>query len=515
MSLLGPQPLPVPPGPDGKPGGPPPITWPLMLGLAGAVLGSFVSNLDTRLTTFSLADLRGGFGFNVDEASWVSAAYNIAEIAVVPITPWLGTVVSPRRAIAGMAALLTLAGALVPAAPGYTSLVALRFLQGLGGGALIPLLLTTLLRFMPLHQRIYGFAVYAFVTAATPLASEWLAGVLTDRIGWQSIFYVGVAIGPVVVGLVLFGMPVEPVKAEAFGDADFVGMLLLALAASVLTAGLGEGQRLDWFSSPLIVSLFVAAAALLAGFVVWELCVDKPLIQLRLLRRGNFSGGLLTIVAFSFATLATSSVLPQFGTEVRGFRELQVGGILIWAALAQTFVCIAAPFLLKVLEARLLLAIGLFTCTIGARLATYIDSDWVLGDILPSAMVQACGQPLIMVPLILISTSTLQPQDAVAGGTLFNVVRTLAGSVGGAVVGAILVVRERVHSALIVEHLVAGSPALAERQQAGGLAQAVHAQATTMAVADAFGWIGVITLSAMLLPLVLRETRLARPPGAA
>jgi len=164
-----------------------------------------------------------------------------------------------------------------------------------------------------------------------------------------------------------------------------------------------------------------------------------------------------------------------------------------------------------VLEARIVLGLGLFTVAMGARLATFADSDWARPNILPSHILQACGQPLIMVPLILISTSTLQMTDALSGATLFNVVRTLAGSVGGAVIGGILAVRERVHSNTIVDHLVAGSVTIQHRP-VGALAGAVRRQATTMAITDSFGWIGMIMLGTMLIVLMLQETKLFRAP---
>jgi DHA2 family multidrug resistance protein len=505
MNWLAPLHLDAPRGADGRVQGPPPLTGRLALGLFGAVLGSFVSNLDTRLTTFSVIDLRGGVGYGVDEAAWVSAAYNIAEIAVVPMTPWLAGIISQRRAVAVSIILLTVAGAMVPWAAqlGYVWLVMMRFLQGLGGGALIPLLLGILLRHMPLHQRIYGLTLYGLVTASTPLMSESLAGVLTDIVHWQAIFYVGGVIGPIVLGLVLYGLPVEPIKPEVFRNADYAGMFLMMISASLLTVALDEGQRLDWFSSAFIVLLFVAAALTLVAFVAAELCQKSPLINLRLLMRRNFTGGLATIMAFTISTLGTSLLLPQYGIQVRGFRELQVGNILIWAALAQLFVGIATPFLLRVLEARIVVALGLLTVAMGARLATFADSDWVRPNILPSHILQACGQPLIIVPLVVISTSTLQMTDALSGATLFNVWRTLAGSIGGAIVGGILVVRERVHSNTIADHLIAGAqlPSLA-----------ALTGAVTMAVADAFGWIGVIMLGSMLIMLALNETKLFRAP---
>jgi MFS transporter, DHA2 family, multidrug resistance protein len=510
MSWLAPEHIDPPRGPEGRPQGPPPITWRLGLGLLGAVLGSFVSNLDTRLTTFSLADLRGGVGYGVDEAAWVAAAYSIAEIAVVPITPWLASIISQRRAVAGFVILATLAGALCPwaANQGYVWFLAMRFLQGFGCGALIPLLLGILLRHLPLHQRIYGLTLYALVTVNTPLVSEWIAGVLTDIVHWQSIFYIAGAIGPIVLGLVLFGLPTEPMKLEVFRRADYLGMFLMALFASLVTVALDEGQRLDWFSSAFIASLFAAGAVSLVAFVAVELYQKAPLVNLRLLQRRNFAGGLTIIFAFAISTLGTSLLLPQYGMSVRGFRELQVGDILLLPALAQLLVCAIAPFLLRLLEVRIVLSLGLLMVGMGARLSTFVDSDWVRPNVLPAHILQACGQPLIMVSVVVIATSTLQMTDALAGATIFNVVRTLAGSVGAAILGGILTVRERVHSNTIVDHLVVGTVT----RPIGALAGEVRRQATTMAVADAFGWMGVIMLGTMLLVMMLNETKLFRAP---
>ena len=520
MSLFGslaPEPMQPPKGPDGNPQkGPPPITWLLGIGMAGAALGSIISNLDTRLTTFSLADLRGGAGLGVDEASWVAQAYNIAEVVVVPITPWLASIVSPRRAIAASAAVLTLAGAFVPfAIPHYPLLVCLRFLQGLGGGALIPLLLLTVLRFTPPHQRVFGLTVYGFITAVTPLLAESLAGLLVEDLGWQAVFYIGLGVGPFVVLLVLIGLPVEPLKPEPFAKTDYGGMLLLAVFAGTLTAGLGQGQRLDWFDSPLVDSLLASSVFSLLAFVVLELSLEHPLIDLSLLKRRNFCGGLLMIFAFGFASLFTGSILPMFGMQVRDYREPQVGDMLILGAVAQLAVVLVIPFVLRLLEARVVLALGLFTAALGCRLATFIDSEWILTDVLLSLLIACVAQPMILVPTTVVSTSVLRPEDALSGGTIFNVVRNLATTICGAVMGGVLTVRERVHSFYDTDHLVAGAPATVARTRSGlgALATAVRAQATTQATADAFGWSGVAVIIAFAVVLLLKPTPIPFPPG--
>ena len=516
MRLFGPlAPEPMPFDPQN---GPKPITWLLAVGMAGAVLGSIISNLDTRLTGFSLADLRGGVGYGVDEAAWVSEAYNIAEVVVVPMTPWLASIISPRRSIAASAALLTAAGAFVPvAANHYPLLVALRFLQGLGGGALIPLLLLTVLRFTPPHQRVFGLATYGFITAVTPLLAESLAGLLVEQIGWQAVFYIGLVIGPFVVLLVLIGLPHETLKPEPFAKTDYGGMLLLALFAGTLTAGLGQGQRLDWFDSPLIDSLFASSACALVGFLVLELSLEHPLIDLSLLKRRNFSGGLLMIFAFAFASLFTSSIVPMFGQEVSLYREPQVGDILIWGALAQLVAVLVIPFVIRGLEVRVIIALGLFAAALADRLGTFIDSDWIITDILLSLLIASVSQVVILVPTTIVSTSVLKPEDALSGGTIFNVVRNLAGNIAGAVMGGVMTVRERVHSAYITEHLLVGAPLTVVREQTDGLralATAVRAQATTEATADAFGWSGVAAMIAFAVVLVLHPTPIPYPPAS-
>lgn len=510
------HPRPPKPGPDGKPpAGPPPVTGRLALGLLGAVLGSLMSNLNTRLDTFALVDLRGGVGLGVDDGAWVTEAFNVAAIAIVPVTPWLAGVVSQRRAIAAAAVLLTLSAVAVPVQGAYPGLVIFKFLQGAGSGALIPLLLSTVLRFLPMHQRNWGFAVYGLLTTISPLISESIAGALDEYLGWQAIFWQNLLPGAVVLVLVLVGLPVEKVKTEAFAKADYFGMVCAVVFAGCLTAGLDQGQRLDWFSSGLVTGLFVAAGTALAVFIWHSLTTKDPLVELRLLKRANLSLGLLVILVFSFASLGTSYILPQFGAQVAGFREQQVGSILLLAAGSQLVLCPLVAALARVLDVRLLLAFGMVLATLGSRLATYVTVEWVRGDFLLPLSLQACGLPFIIVPVLLVTTTTLQPQDAVAGGTLFNVLRTLAGTAGSAIIGAVVTVRERVHSNIIISHVMAGAQATVQRETQGGPAAVTTAattQAYVMAYADAFGALGMVTLGGLVILLFLQETRVAQPP---
>ncbi len=512
--LAPPEPPPPKPGPDGKPPPQPELTGRIAVGIAGALLAAFLSNLNTRLTTFSQADLRGGFGLGLDDGSWVVTAYNVAEIAVVPITAWLASLISPRRAVATALCAQTLAGLLVPSAPSYTALIALRFIQGLGGGALIPLLLVTLLRTVPMHLRSWAFAAYALVTTLTPLISETLAGALVGALGFQGIFLQNLLPAPIALAMVLIGLPTEPAKFDGFARGDYFGMLTAALIAGCLSVAMGQGQRLDWFDNGLICGLFAAAALSAALFVWHSLAVAEPLVDLRLLTRRNLSLGLLMIVVFNFATFPTSTLLPQFGAQIHGFRELQVGALLLVVGITQIVMCPLAGWLVRVVDPRLVLTSGLALAAVGSRLATWIDADWVRGNFLGPLLIEASGQPLIMVALIMVTTSAIQPQEAISGSTLFNMTRTLGQSAGPAIVTAILTVRERVHSFYLTETLGLEPVAQARGAAATGLQAAAHAQATVMAFADAFGWLAVIAIGALLLVLPMHAPTVARhPPG--
>jgi MFS transporter, DHA2 family, multidrug resistance protein len=193
---------------------------------------------------------------------------------------------------------------------------------------------------------------------------------------------------------------------------------------------------------------------------------------------------------------------------VKGWRELQIGEILIWLALSQIVLTPLSALLLRYVDERLLLACGLFTFSVGAYMATYITSDWYIADFLPSQLVQAFAFPFIMPPLVLITTSLITPANAASGGALFNVIRTLAGTLGTAVAGAVLTVRERVHSAMILLHVQPGDIPNSELRSVSARASV---QAYVMACADTYGMLGLISIACMVLVLWLRETPVVRP----
>lgn len=500
FDFLRPRP-PDPPPPGEEPPPPPELNATLWVGLAGAVLAGLLSYLDTRSGQEALPDLRGGFGLGVDTGSWITTAFIAGELAIVPLTPWLAGAVTPRRAFAFAVPLAILAGAACPEAPNFASLVGLRFLQGMGDGMIIPLLLLSILTDMPGPRRVWGLAVYALVVNLPATLVEPLAGLWTDRFTWKGLFWQNVLPGAVALGMILVGLPRHKPKLQTFADADYFGMFCLVAALVMLVVALGQGQRLDWFDSGLVSALCAGAAFFAVAFVINERLTAKPFLDLALLGRRNFSIGLLMFLVFTAAQLSTLTVVPEFSSQIQGFRETQIGAITIWFAPVELLLPFLAAWLLQRVDLRIVLGSGLCLGAMGNYLSAYVTSDYAAWQIIPGQAMLAVSWPFIIMGLAISTTSVIGPKDILTGGVLFNSMRNLAASVGTAVTTAIFTVRERVHSNEIVQHLRPGAEAPAP---------AIAIQAYVQAFADTYGWIAVVMLIGVALAAAQNETRIAR-----
>lgn len=494
----------------------PPLTGHQLLGLGGAALAALLGSIDQRLGTLAQNDLVGGFGLGRDEGSWLYTAYLVGFVGIVPLTPWLAQIFSPRRVIPSMVLVFAIADMLCPDAPDYRTLIILRTIQGFAQGGLTPLFLVCLLQYLPIRNRPVGFAVYVLLTTTVPLFCNSIAGVDTDLVTWQTIFYVTAPLTPVALVLSYAFLPSQPVKWQAFLGTDYFSLVCLFLAACMIAAGLDQGQRLDWFDNGLVTALFVGTAFFLAAFVVNDLFTAKPLIDLSLLGRRNFALGLVLVVVFDLAILGPSYLMSQEEMMIRGLKPLQTGNTLLWLLITQAISAPLVVFLLKRVDARILVGVGLLVIGGGLTIDTFVTPSWDGNDYMLSLVLQAAAWPLAFGPLVFLTTSVLTPMDGLSGGTLFNFVRNLALAAGSVIGQAIVVVRERVHSNVEIQHVVPGRAVSDYRlllQGPTGVLLAIRQNATVQAFADCFGWLSLACLFGIVLLLFEQEApvTLSRP----
>src|SRR5580698_8552160 len=271
-----------------------------LLGVAGVLLGAMIATCTGRLLNVGLADLRGAFHLGVDEASWVNTSFNASMMFIGPFSVYLGGLLGSRRVLLGCAAVFTLVSGILPFCHSLAALIALLVLAGLSAGTFYPLTLSFVLRSLPIRFVLLGIAMYAIdIVFTTDMAQAW-ESFFVEHLSWRWIFWNGAILTPLMIALIYFGIPRQPLPAPKPGQhaPSWRGFLYASLGAASLYIALDQGQRLDWLHSALIVGLTVAGVFLLLSAVVRHFLLPNPLVNYRFLMRRNTL--LLAFVLISF-----------------------------------------------------------------------------------------------------------------------------------------------------------------------------------------------------------------------
>jgi DHA2 family multidrug resistance protein len=490
---------------------PAPFTGRLALGLVGVLIAALTSGINDRVTDIALADLLGAFGLGHDEGSWFTSAYAAAEVSAMLLAPWFAVTFSLRRFAVVATVAFGLLGVLAPLAPNFPSLIALRVLQGLAGGALPPLLMTAALRFLPWHIKLYGLSAYALTATFGPNLALPLAALWAENADWRLLMWQ--IIPPCLGGaaLIAYGLPQDPLRLERLRQFDWRGALLGATGMSLLIVGLTQGERLDWFASPLITGLLLGAALCLPLFVLNEWFHPLPLFKLQLLGRRNFAFGICTLMLFMFLGLAGSAVPSAYLASVQGYRPLQTMPLALTIALPQLLVAplVAWAINRNWVDARYMIAAGLGLMTLATYLAAQVTSAWIRDDFYALQWLHTFGQPMVVVPLLMLATGVIHPLEGPFASAMVNSLRGLASVVAGVVLENFVTHREHLHSNHLLDQVASRLPGL-PTDQAVGLGQRVREQALTLTYADA--WLALIAVALVLVVILLTLPKRAYPP---
>ncbi|EXS68988.1 MFS transporter [Sphingobium sp. Ant17] len=231
----------------------------------------------------------------------------------MPIAAWFAVTLSFRRFHLGLVAGFLALGMLLPLAPDYGSLLTLRALQGLLGGAMTPLLMTAALRFLPPSIKLHGLGLYSLTATFAPNLATWLASAWVDDLGdWRLVYWQIIPAGLLALWAVWWGLPQDPVRTERFREIDWLGFATGPLGLALLAIGLLEGERLDWLHSPAIAAALISGAALFATFLISEWFHHLPFIKLQLLERRNFW---LAFIVFMSILIVLLAAVPTITTN--------------------------------------------------------------------------------------------------------------------------------------------------------------------------------------------------------
>ncbi len=418
-------------------------TW---IGVFACMLGAFMVTLDIQITNASLPNIQASLGASLDEGSWISTSYLVAEIVVIPLTGWLSRVFSLRRYLLINTALFILFSICCTWSWNLNSMIVFRALQGFTGGVLIPSAMTVVLTSLPPSKQPTGLAAFGITAVFAPSISPTLGGWLTENFSWHYSFYINVFPGALILAGVWYGIYQQKPQFDLLKKGDWWGIASMAIGLSCLQIVLEEGSNKDWFGSQLIVCLTVLTVIFLVLFFVIELTSKQPFINLKLLRDRNF--GLATIVNVSLGVGLYGSIyiLPLYLAQIQKYNALQIGQILVWAGVPQLFIIPFIPKLMQRIDVRLIVAVGVTLFSISAFINARLTYQTGYDQLIWSQLVRAMGQPLIMVPLTSIATASLPATEAGSASGLFNMMRNLGGAIGIASLATLLTSREQFHS---------------------------------------------------------------------
>nr|WP_272887288.1 MDR family MFS transporter [Stutzerimonas stutzeri] len=487
------------------------------IAVMSAMLGAFMAVLDIQITNSSLKDIQGALSATLEEGSWISTSYLVAEIIMIPLTAWLVQLLSARRLAVWVSIGFLFSSLLCSFAWNLESMIVFRALQGFTGGALIPLAFTLTLIKLPDHHRAKGMALFAITATFAPSIGPTLGGWLTESWGWEYIFYINVPPGLLMIAGLLYGLEKKPPHWELLKSTDYAGIVTLAMGLGCLQVFLEEGHRKDWLESSLIVQLGSVAAVSLILFVILQLSRPNPLINLGILRERNFGLTSIASLGMGLGLYGSIYLLPLYLAQIQNYNSLQIGQVIMWMGIPQLFLIPLVPKLMKIIPPKLLCAAGFALFGISSFASGALNPDFAGDQFHPIQIIRALGQPMIMVTVSLIATAYIQPQDAGSASSLFNILRNLGGAIGIALLATLLDSRAKVYFDYLRESVAPSNPAVAERlasltQQLGSeqaalgkLSEITHQQAMIMAYNDAFHFVGIALAISMVAVLLTRR----------
>lgn len=491
------------------------VTTHPLLGVFGVLLGASIATCTGRLISVGLMDIRGALHLGADEASWIGTAFNAAMMFIGPFSVYLGGLLGPRRVLLTCAGLFTLLSIALPFAPNLPVLLVLLVFAGLTAGTFYPLTLSFVLRNLPMRYALLGIAMYAMDILITTTFATSLEAWFADRLSWRWIFWNGAGLTPLMMILVYFGIPRQPLPQAKEGQPkpNWRGFLYASCGFALLYIALDQGQRLDWLNSGIVVGLFASGAFLLMVTAVRRLRMPNPLINFRFLARRNTLLLGAVLIFFRFALLATVVAIPSYLGSIRGYLPLQTGPVLLEVALAQGVCGVLAVYSLKYIDARLILTAGFALIAVACLMNANLSSAWAGTNFRPSQGVMAIGLALAFngmvgaIILEVINTGALtRPIDVLTFAGYFQTLRLLGGEAGVAFLQHFISAREQFHSNALGLGIQLGQPATRQRllalgagmmSRAPGLTTAteraaeilglqVRQQAFTLAITDAF-----------------------------
>jgi DHA2 family multidrug resistance protein len=512
---------------------PQPASNPWLIATA-VMLATFMEVLDTSIAAVALPYIAGSLSATNDEATWVLTSYLVANAVILPASGWFALRFGRKRFLIACIVIFTISSFACGSATNLAFILLARAVQGAGGGALQPLSQAILLESFPPQKRGMAMAVFALGVVVAPVLGPTLGGWLTDTYSWRWAFYINIPVGIFAIFMISRYVQDPPyIKNAHPGKFDGIGLGLLGVWLGCLQIILDKGQEDDWFGATWIRWAFAILIISLVAFLIREMRLKQPLVDLRVLRHRNFALGCLLIGLFGAGIYALVTLLPLFYQELMGYTAFAAG----WAVSPRGIGAICAMpvigYLTAKIDNRWLIAFG-FTL-FGVASLWFGELNLGIGQwtFLWAILISGFGSGCVFVPLSTTSMAFLKNEEIGNASGLYNLFRNIGGSIGISVVNTIVSRHQQLHrnelagsidpARVSVRGSLQGiqsyltsqgsSPAGAVRQSYGLLEATLNGQARLWSYVDDFRYMAIACFACV--PIVFALKKAVAKKGAA
>lgn len=499
------------------------------------VLCALLELIDTTIVNVATRTLMGSLGATLSEITWVIAAYAIANVIVVPMSGWLGAYFGRKNYFAGSIALFTFGSFMCANSTSIWELVFWRFIQGMGGGALLTTAQSILVEVFPKKKIGMAMAFFGMGVILGPTLGPVTGGYLIDNYEWPVIFTVNIPVGIVAFILTMYFIKDNPFIAKPTRGMDWIGLALLIMGIGSLQLVLEQGEQKDWFDSQFITTFTLLAAIGIIGFIWKMLKTREPIVDLSVLKKGNLAVGVTLQFILGFVLFGSVFIIPLYMQQFLGYTATTTGAIFIPGALLSGF---SMPIVGRILQngtnPKNLIVVGftltaIFVYLISTILTTSTSEMYFFWPLL----IRGIGMGFIFVPISNLALAGMQGRDLSQASGLMNMIRQIGGSLSVALVGVLNETVGAQHRADLIPNISPTNPAfteqynalvanfsrfttdinVAQQQAMAMMERKIYTQASVLTYIDMLEYITIFILACIPF-IILVKTIKAKPPSS-
>jgi DHA2 family multidrug resistance protein len=488
------------------------------------MMATFMQGVDTTIANVALPHMQGSFSAAQDQIAWVVTSYIVAAAIMTPLTGWLAGRFGIKYVFFISVAGFTVASVLCGIATSLAQMVIYRLLQGICGAALVPLSQSVLLQINPPHRHAQAMSVWGMGVILGPIIGPALGGWLTDQYNWRWVFFINVPAGVLAAaGIFIFIRETRHGRRERF---DFFGFATLSLAIGALQMLLDRGELKDWFgATEICVEAAISGLALYLFIVHTATATERSFLNRDLLKDTNCIIGTVMMFLIGIPLYGTMTLLPTMLQDLMNYPVMTTGLVTAPRGVGTMVAMFVVARLIGRVDTRLVIVTGLLVTAVALWEMTGFSLYMGTSPIIVTGVLQGFGLGFVFTPLSTVTFSTLPRQLLTQGTAIFSLMRNIGGSVGIAIVEALLTENTQIVHSQLIEHLRPDNP-LAQAQLAAPYSLTIPSgvaalnamatrQAAMVAYIDNFHLMMIMVIAGLPLVLLLRKPRPASLAAAA